>query len=456
MASENVYIALIINANNYPNLSQYDIIISLLNIKFPNNKLSYYKYLTDGSTIQTTESLDNFIDNTKFSLGKRAVVSITTTILTDCSTYISSKGLNILNISINATSNNIKNLTNTLTYTPLNQYAVMSMFMTYVDLQMDYIHVLYGESSNIGLVDLLEQTRQQASFLNIPLEVSTLRNNVSDYNIKPKSMIIMLGLTNDLTNIYITPDFISKIPTNCYITLTTANTLIKDIFGNIPAFVVCPTNINYTVTTKEVYNSVKNNSSGYDYTSYAFYDVLFVLNDFSTNGLELTKENYTSVNPYRSSPPAWLLNTSLSPIINSAPYGKYQYTFTKDVIVGNDKTLFLQYYDGGQQQLPDSYSIFKIAGITPNNPSLIEYDDADYYKIYDKKRNLVAVKFNSDIVNFPDDKNLNIGKTCLTRFIYKFNNEGYFSKLKRLLPSDGILPLVNTTMSKKIKKIVYK
>jgi hypothetical protein len=321
---------------------------------------------------------------------------------------------------------------------------------------MDYIHVLYGESSNIGLVDFLEQTRQQASFLNIPLEVSTLRNNVSDYNIKPKSMIIMLGLTNDLTNIYITPDFISKIPTNCYITLTTANTLIKDIFGNIPAFVVCPTNINYTVTTKEIYDAVKNNISGYDYTSYAFYDVLVVLNDFSTNGLELTKENYTSVNPYRSSPPAWLLNTSLSPIINSAPFGKYQYTFTKDVIVGNDKPLFLQYYDGGQQQLPDSYSIFKIAGITPNNPSLIEYDDADYYQIYDKKCNLVAVKFNSNITDFPLDKNLNIGKTCLTRFVYKFNSEGYFSKLERLLPGDGILPLVNSTMSKKIKKIVYK
>ena len=456
MAAENVYVALIINANNYPNLSQYDIIISLLNNKFPNNKLSYYKYLTDGSTIKTTESLDNFIDNTKFILGKRAVVSITTTILTDCSTYITSKGLNILNISINATSNNIKNLTNTLTYTPLNQYAVMSMFMTYVDYNMEHIHVLYGESSNIGLTDFLEQVTKQASFLNVPLEVSTLIINVSDYNIKPKSMIIMLGLTNDLTNIYITPDFISKIPSSCYITLTTANTLIKDIFGNIPAFVVCPTNINYTVTTKEIYDAVKNNSSGYDYTSYAFYDVLFVLNDFSTNGLELTKENYTTVNPYRSSPPAWLLNTSLSPIINSAPFGKYQYTFTKDVIVGNDKPLFLQYYGGGQQQLPDSYSIFKIAGITPNNPSLIEYDDADYYKIYDKNCNLVAVKFNSDIVNFPLDKNLNIGKTCLTRFIYKFNSQGYFSKLERLLPYDGILPLVNSTMSKKIKKIVYK
>ena len=118
MSSEYIYIALIINSNNYPNFSQYDTVISLMDSKFPNNKLSYYKYLTDGSTNQTIESLDNFVDNTKFSLGKRAVVSITTTILTDCSIYISNKGLNILNISINATSNNIKYLTNTITYTP--------------------------------------------------------------------------------------------------------------------------------------------------------------------------------------------------------------------------------------------------------------------------------------------------------------------------------------------------
>jgi len=456
MTTENVFIAVIINSNNYPNLSQYDIVISLINNKFPNNKLSYYKYLTDGSTNQTIESLDNFTSQTNNSGGKRAVVSITTTILTDCSIYISNNSLNILNISINATSNNIKNLTNSITYTPLNQYALMSMFMTYVDYNMEHIHVLYGESSNIGLLDFLEQTTKQASFLNIPLEVSNLQINKSDYNIKPKSMIIIIALTNDLKDKYITNDLLSKIPNDCYITLTTANTLITDIFGNIPAFVVTPTNINYTVTTKEIYDAVKNNSSGYDYTSYAFYDVLFVLNDFTKNGLNLTKENYTTVTPYNNIQPAWLLNTSISPLTNSAPYGKYQYTFTKDIIVGNDKTLFLQYYDGGQQQLPNSYSIFKLAGITPNNPSLIEYDDTDYYKIYDKNRNLVAVKFNSGIIDFPLSKNLNIGKTCLTRFIYKFNSEGYFSKLKRLQPYDGIIPLVNSTMSKKIKKIVCK
>ena len=450
---ENVYIALIINKNNYPNFSQYNKVIDLFNQKYPNNSLVFDKYLTNGTTLETDGVLDDFIQ--KHPTGKRVAVSITTTILTDCSNYFVRKGLDILSISINATSNAISNLTNAITYTPFNQYSIMTMFMTYFDYQMEHVHVLYGESTNIGLVDFLEQTKKQASLLNLPLEISYLESGKSNYNIKPKSMIITLALTNDLTNIYITPEFLANIPANCYITLTTANTIIKDIFGNIPAFVVYPTNINYTTTTKEVYDVVKNDSFGYDYTSYAFYDVLFVLNNFTMNGLELTKQNYVSVNPYKEIPPAWLLNTSISPIINSAPYGKYQYTFTKDVIIGNNKDLFLQYYDGGQQQLPDSYSIFKIAGITPNNASLIEYDESIYYEIYDSNNKLVCVKFNSDITNFPIGKNLNVGKTVQTKFIYKYNDEGYFIKLERLYPYNGVIPQVNSTMSKVPIKLKY-
>jgi hypothetical protein len=450
---ENVYIALIINQNNYPNFSQYNRVINLFNQKYPNNSLVFDKYLTNGTTLETEGVLDDFIE--KHPTGKRVAVSITTTILTDCSNYFVRKELDILSISINATSNEISNLTNAITYTPFNQYSVMTMFMTYFDYQMEHVHVLYGESTNIGLVDFLEQTKKQARLLNLPLEISYLESGKSNYNIKPKSMIITLALTNDLTNIYITPEFLANIPANCYITLTTANTIIRDIFGNIPAFVVYPTNINYTTTTKEVYDVVKDDTFGYDYTSYAFYDVLYVLNDFTTNGLEITKENYVSVNPYKEIPPAWLLNTSISPIINSAPYGKYQYTFTKDVIVGNNKNLFLQYYDGGQQQLPDSYSIFKIAGITPNNASLIEYDEAIYYEIYDSNNKLVCVKFNSDITNFPIGKNLNVGKTVQTKFIYKYNDEGYFIKLERLYPYNGVIPQVNSTMSKVPIKLKY-
>ena len=453
MGMENVYIALIINKNNYPNFSQYNRVIDLFNQKYPNNTLVIDKYLTNGTTLETDSVLDDFIQ--KHPTGKRVAVSITTTILTDCSNYFVRKGLDILSISINATSNAISNLTNAITYTPFNQYSIMTMFMTYFDYQMEHVHVLYGKSTNIGLVDFLEQTKKQASLLNLPLEISYLEKGKSNYNIKPKSMIITLALTNDLTNLYITPEFLANIPANCYITLTTANTIIRDIFGNIPAFVVYPTNINFTTTTKEVYDIVKNDSFGYDYTSYAFYDVLFVLNVFTTNGLELTKQNYVSVNPYKEIPPAWLLNTSISPIINSAPYGKYQYTFTKDVIIGNNKNLFLQYYDGGQQQLPDSYSIFKIAGITPNNASLIEYDESIYYEIYDSNNKLVCVKFNSDITNFPIGKNLNVGKTIKTKFIYKYNDEGYFIKLERLYPYNGVIPEVNSTMSKVPLKLKY-
>jgi hypothetical protein len=446
MGDENVYIALIINKNNYPNFSQYNRVIDLFNKKYPNNLLVIDKYLTNGTNQETNTVLDDFIQ--KHPVGKRVAVSITTTILTECSNYFVRKGLNILSISINATSNTISNLINAITYTPFNQYSIMTMFMTYFDYQMKHVHVLYEESTNIGLVDLLEQTKKQASLLNIKLEISYLKSGKSNYNIKPKSMIIILALTNDLTNIYVTPEFLNNIPPNCYITLTTANTIIKDIFGNIPAFVVYPTNINYTITTKEVYDVVKNDSFGYDYTSYAFYDVLFVLNNFTTNGLELTKQNYITINPYKENPPAWLLNKSILPTINSAPYGKYQCTFTKNSIIGNDIDLFLKYYGGGQQQLPDSYSIFKIAGITPNNASLIEYDEAEYYKIC-KNNKLVAVKFNCDIINYPDSKNINIGKTEKTKFIYKYNNEGYFIKLVRLFGCKEKVPKVNLTMSKK-------
>jgi len=84
---------------------------------------------------------------------------------------------------------------------------------------------------------------------------------------------------------------------------------------------------------------------------------------------------------------------------------------------------------------------------------LIEYDESYYYKIYGNNCQLVAVKFNSDITNFPAGKNLNIGKTNLTKYIYKYNSEGYFSKLLRLFPCDGKIPEVNPTMSKKTQKI---
>ena len=456
MGVENVYVVLLLNINAGENLSTFDQVINLFNEKYPNNKIVITgKYLLDGSIIATDNVLDEFIQ--KYPSGKRATISTTTSILVECSNYFSRKGLNILSLSLTATSNIIKTIPNVLTYAYFNQYASINNFMIYKDYQMKYIHVLYQKNTTNEsfLNDYLNQIKIQANILNIPVSVSFFEVGKYNYNIKENSMVIILADTIDLTNIYITNLFIINFPKKSFIICTDYNLTITNIFGNIPAVVQILTNINFTELSKDVYDSVKNNPSGFDYSVYPFYDILFVLNNFTTNGLEITKENYTTINPYGSSPPAWILNTALSPIINSAPYGKYEYIFTKDVIIGDDKELFLQYYNGGQQQLPDSYSIFKITGITPNNPSLIEYDEAEYYKIYNNNEKLLCVRNNCNVTDFPAIYNLNIGTTFETKFIYEYTDDGYFSTLNRLYPYNGTIPEVNSTMSKIPIKLKY-
>ena len=455
MGVENVYIAFIIN-ESFGSITSYNNVISLFNQLYPNNMLVIEIYLVDGTINKINSSLDNFIN--KYPSGKRVTISTTSFEIITCSKYFINSGLDIINLSLSATSDILRTFTNVLTYAPFNKYATINNFLIYEDYQSKYVHVLYQQNTENDsfFKDYLNQVNIQANLLNIPVSVSFLEVGKYNYNIKENSMVIVLANTVDLKNIYITPLFINSFPKNSFIILSDINTDITNIFGNIPSVVQSPTNINFTVLSKTVYDAVKNNPNGFDYTVYPLYDILFVLNNFTTNGLEITKENYVSINPYGSNDePAWLLNTSLSPLISGSLYGKYQYTFTKDVIIGNNKNLFLQYYDGGQQQLPDSYSIFKIAGITPNNPSLIEYDESIYYEIYDSNNKLVCVKFNCNITNFPIGKNLNFGKTIKTKFIYKYNDEGYFIKLERLYPYNGVIPEVNLTMSKVPLKLKY-
>jgi hypothetical protein len=356
MPNDNVYIALIFNINSVGNISSYDDVIILFNSTYPNNKLVIEKYLVNGSTTQTYLALENFIQ--KYPSGNRVSVSSSTVILIDSSTYFIKNNLNILSISTSASSSIIKTTLNVITYGPLNQYAVINDFMIYNDYRMEQIQVLYQKntSNDVFFKDTLELIKYQANLLNINVLISFLEQGKFDYNIKPKTMVIILGNTTDIRNIYITPQFLENFPSESFILLTGFNRDMTNIFGNVPTISQLFTNINFTTLSEKVYNSVRNNPNGFDFTIYPLYDILFVLNDFTTNGLEITKENYISVNPYKNNPPAWLLNTSISPIINSAPYGKYQYTFTKDVIIGNNYNLFLQYYDGGQQRLPNSYT----------------------------------------------------------------------------------------------------
>ena len=267
MHIENIYIAFIISSSLEPNLSQYELIISFFNIKYPNNYLVYDKYFINGSIIETYNALDTFIR--KYPSGKRVAVSNTTGILKRCSDYFINNNLNILSISINASSNYIKTLKNALTYAPFNQYDVMTVFMTYIDYNMKQIHILYEEytASDSFFKDYLDITIYQGKLLGINVFVSYLKENETNYNIAPNSLIIILAVT---INKYVTPQFLSTIPKECYITLSSFNPNLINIFGNIPAFTVTPTPINFTLTTTDVYNVVKNNPTGYNFTSYTF------------------------------------------------------------------------------------------------------------------------------------------------------------------------------------------
>lgn len=454
----NVYIALISNSSRGFDLSQYNEVINLFNIQYPNNELIIEKYLIDGSIEQINQTLNSFIQ--KYPLGKRATVSNTSDILTGCSNYMINNNLDILNLSLTATSNYIQTLQNVITYAPFSQFSVMSIFLLFTDYQMDEICILYDKSTdnNLFFNDFLNQINIQAILLNVNVIIHTLQPNKTNYNINSKSLIIMLSTTYNLTNIYVTNKFLNYIPNDCFIVLTNINNSIKDIFNNVPTLVVYPTSINYTNTTQQVYNAVKNNSSGYDYSSYTLYDIIFVLNVFTSNNLPITKNNFITINPYNDIQPAWLLNTYINPNINGVPYGNFTFIFTKNIIIDKDQKLFIKYYQGGQVSLADSYSILKIVGITYDNASLINYDESEYYKVYDKYNNKILVRYNSDITNYPSSiKSLffDIGITIQTKFLYNYNSDRYFTSLKRLFSFNEKIPLVNSTMSKYPIKLKY-
>ena len=453
MTTESVYIAIITTKEYYDSTRWNDVIV-FFNNKYPLNGLIIEKYFVDFSPLQTINAINEFIK--KFPDGKRAVVSNYSSINIVSSKYCQDNNLNILHVSPGANSNVIKTLNNTLTYAPYNQYSVMSFFQVFVDYQMKEVKILYEQntSSDTFYKSILDEIVKQADLLQIKYSISYLEKGVSNYNIKKKSAIYILSDPEQLQNIYITPEFLNNIPKKCFFGLS--ESYYNDIFGNIPALVFFPFPLNFTITSREVYDAIIDKKIIY-YTIFSLFDILFVLNDFCKNGLILNKYNYVNINPYSGSVvPAAMYNSFIQENINGAPYGKYQVLFTKNIIIGKNQELFLKYYRGGQLSLPDSYSIFKNIGLTPNNPSLIEYDDAYYYKIY-QNRNLFIVRYNSDITEFPLTDNLNIGNTIDTRFIYEYTNDGYFKTLDRLIPiNKKKLPKVNINMSKCPIKLYYK
>ncbi len=448
MSTKPIYIALIFSLEIY--LRGIDDVVNLINKQFPNNSLVFQRYVVENNPISIQNALQNFI--TLYPNGDRTTISSTTFELQECSKFFELLGLNIPSFSIGATSSIVKSFKNVLTYAPFNKFESMCIYLVFKEYQMSNIKILYEENliNDLDIFSLINELKLQGDFLSINVETDILILGKSDYNIKPKTNIIILGETDFITQV-VTNDFLKIIPQDCYITLSGKNEDIKDIFGNIPSYVLIPYSIVYNSTTQFVYENITDKFT-YFYGVYPLYDILYTLVFFTNVKVDLTIQNYLAVNPYTNALPAWVYSsTSFDLTTNGLIFAEYMAIYTKDVIVGSNLKLFLKWNNGGTLNTASSFSVFRLLGIVPFYTTKIYYDYEDYYEIYNSCGKLILTRFNTNDTTFPylyQNKKFNTGQYIDNKFIVSYNELGYFSFLEIINNMFTPKPQVNITMSK--------
>ena len=450
MASRTIYIGLFMYAEDYTR-GILDV-INLINTQFPNNTLIITQYVVTGDPNNIKSNVDSFL--TSYPSGDRVTISTNTTVITEITTYLTTLEISMPNFSLSATSISIKSLNNALTYAYYDQYSVMSDFMIIKDFDMKYVKILYDANTTDDLfiqsyITLLET---QANLLNIPISKKILTVD-GHYHIHKKSAIFLLCRTENLVNKYVTPKFLKSIPSYCYFSLTDLNDDCGDIFGDIPAFVMDLTALNYTQTSHQVFASVSNPSL-ISYTIYPFYDILYTLNFYTSITIPLTLSNYVNVNPFTTQTAAWSNALSFNTDINGSNYGCYDAKFTKDVLVNKYKKLF-EKYNSLEFILPQSWSLFRTVGIAPFFRTETYYCEQNFYKIY-KNCKLKMVRFDKNSTDYKDLV-VNTSEIVENKFLLEYNSDRFFTKLIKIAnPKDGKM-VVNQTMSKKpIKLFIQK
>jgi hypothetical protein len=327
---------------------------------------------------------------------------------------------------------------------------------------MENIKILRAQTiSPIGFTQTyINEVQKQANFLGINVDVESIDFTKSDYGIKPKTMIIIILATTLLTDFINNTDFLNFIPNSCFIALTDASINVRDIFKNIPTFVMSPYPFDYTETTVTVYNSLTDKNN-FPYHVFTFFDIIFSLNFYTNINEDLTINNFVKVNPFQGISPAFIsFQSILDPKFNGYDFGLYQSVFTKNVLIDTNEELFKLVNDGGTNFLPESKSVFKTVGIVPYVVTQTFYGNEDYYKIYDECGNLISVRFTSNKTIFPLDLNtsVSIGQVQESKFIFNYNKEGYFGYLKKISSAFGENSIVNQTMGKQpiYKKFISK
>lgn len=448
MSSKPIYIGLIFNLSIY--LRGIDDVVNLINRQFPNNTLVYERYVVNNDPKLIEEVLNDFI--TKYPSGDRVTISSSTQVLQECSKFFDNLKLNIPSFSIGATSSIVKTLSNVLTYAYFDKYEAMCLYLVFKEFQMKNVKILYQENSsnNLDILSLINELKTQGEFLGIDVEIDILIIGKTDYNIKPKTNIVMLGDTEFINQI-VTKDFLNNIPPESYVSLSGINENIKDIFRDIPVFVMIPYSIVYNSSTQFVYENITDKFTYY-FGVYPLYDILYTLNFFTGVQLELTIKNYLSVNPYTSTLPAWVYSSSSFNLdVNGLEFAEYNAIYTKDVLVGPNRDLFLKWNNGGTLNTASSFSVFRLLGIVPFYTTKIYYDYEDYFKVYDRCGKLLLTRFYTNDTTYPysyQNKKFNTGQYIDNKFIVSYNESGYFSYLETMNDLFKPAPIVDITMSK--------
>ena len=451
--SSTYYVALLFTELSYKN--GINDTLELIQKEFPDANVVFEKYVIDGSIEITDKVLTDFI--TKYPSGNRANVSELTSILNESSLFFQKKNLDILSLSVSATSVTIRNLQNALTYGYFLDKSVMSSFLLIKDYNIKNIVILKEKitTNAIYYANYSDVTKEQNKLLyNLPVyeyELDVL--NLNPLYIPENSIVYLLADTGSVTNTYINQikqGF--KNNTTSFIFGSNTNYNIGDIFGDIPAMVFIPHPMNYTTTSNKVFNNLKDKIN-YVFRIYPFYDILYTLQFMSSIGTILNKNNYVNTNAFQSIPEAYSNSIQLDTNINGFDYGNYDVIFTKNSIL--DTTELQEIYnkynstDGTIFRLPQSQSIFCNIGIVPFFASEVYYLDQNLIQIYQNDI-LKYVKFHANITKDEKGDFIAVSEIQQPKFIINYdNNTGLFSYLEKIYnDKQKTNPKVNLRMSK--------
>ena len=436
-----------------------ELILFLINQKFPNTKLNIHNFVINNNLTNVNESLDEFTN--LYPTSNRVIISCKTSILNATVNYLKLNNLDILSLSVNSTALTTKKLYNVITYGYYLSTLISSYFCIIEDYGFTNI-IIMNDVTNVNSVfynNYKETIYTQNNLLKKINIIEYYLNENRSYEIPNNSLIFILCENDNLINKYKNNiNFSLNNKSSIMIGCSDSNNGLPDIFGDIPAVVPFLIPSMYTKTTNLIYKYYLSNNKIINSNSiYAFYDILYTLNYCSENKIFINKTNYTNVNPFINDSPSLTNGYKINATINGYSYSNYDFVFTKDSILQNDRSLYdTTNINSITSTLPNSKSLFRTIGIYPTLPTPLVYLDRNYIKIY--KNNLLQyVKFDYNVCNI-DDKIINISNKSICKFIINFDRNTYlFTYLDKIFDNKKLnYPAINSTMSKIIEFLYIK